>query len=259
MKFRKTRDEKLKDLLGVDAQFVHLGIEVAHRVRDSLKRDPEDIEAAYNGIIGEMEKQERRLQIASLFDQLPPERRFAILTQYFDDDELRQALAEKRQAAIDRDNRANAIQELVRSVRLNHEVELSSIPAETQVRISLFSKGDFDYHYDKPSDMLSPRKYARVLTLTSMGESEFKFLNDKSDYHSGRPVPALKPHQVMSLGGARRPDFDFSPTLRVRDQLVCDIEGEQTVIGHSGAEGLRREFVGLIAVEGVELFGKNLD
>lgn len=265
MKFRKSRDQKIERLLGVDAQYVHLGIKLGKRATAwAASREDGEIAEAYGKFVENLARDERRAQIAKVFKELPAERRFAILEQTVDDGALRDILAKEREKALKQDQRQEAIAAIKETARLHRHVDLSQIPAEMQLKISLFNDSGLLRHQaaKDPTKYLEHTKYARVLTLTSLGNSKFKLLQDRDDYQGGLARPHFDPYQVMKLGAISKPDWEFSSLVHPNDQLVAVIEGTRTTIDHAytAYSPLKpnREYVGLISIEDTEMFGQNL-
>jgi hypothetical protein len=267
---RRSPDQKLARILGTDAKYVHIGVELGRQVTQAVSElSLPDIETAYDKMLASLERQERAAQLAIVFDRLPASTRFAILEQRLGDEEMKAVLAAKRDEAIKQDERAAAVRTIAETARLHHYVDLSLIPADVRLDFYLFNKDRVESPYyggDHPSRLEDPNisKYGRLLSFTSMGSSQFKLMRDLSLYQGGRARPAIEPQQIIGLLGVTKPDYIPDPILHYGDQLAAEIDGIQTTIDHAyrgkGEEFIPyREYVGLLTIEGTQMFGSNIE
>ncbi len=257
---RKTRDQQLEHILGTDAQYIHLGIELGRRVTTHVKElDTDQIDAELSRNIKDLDQQERRRQLSALFDKLPETHRYELLERHLGSDELTDILAAKRQREIERESRTNAVNNLKDMAQLHHSVDLTAIPEDMQVRIGLF-EGHRLKRMRSPGELEGEYSYPRVLTLTSLGDAAFKLMNDNRDYTSGKPTPKFSKFQTMKLGTMEKsgdPET-FSQVLPFGQPLACDINGSLSVIRREYTDSTMNEYAGLVSVQGVQLFGQNL-
>lgn len=267
MRIRKTREQKLEKLLGAGAKHVDIAISIGERVTASLvdaNQNSSDVTGAYERAVKQLEEDERQRQLASVFEELPASKRFAILRGLFPDDAtLSRVLEDQRIAALEVEARQTAQRSLSREAWLNHHVDLSLIPQDMQVQIGLFQGSTFRLYGDDHSRYLQYAHQAHTMTFSSLGESVFRFVHERRDYMAGTPVPELQPMQEVRLSTVSRfEDGPPSSLVHFNDRLVCDIDSQQSLVEHTyrggGQPEHHREYIALLALDGQQLFGSNI-
>jgi hypothetical protein len=266
MRIRRTpeerRDAKVEKLFGQDAKYIGIGIKIGRRVREAaLEASQSELERVYAAEIAKATQAERQKRLASLIEKLPVERRYDLLAQHFpDDEELRAVLIAQREREIENQRRHTIVSELAEHARLHRTVDLSRIPADMSIVARLYRAGYTNPAYYSPASLANDKySHSRDLKLTSMGQRTFKVLEDASNSILGSVLPSFESLDVFQFGGAIHATADTELTREVTygQPIGCLIGGEAQILKQK--HNSQPLHLGQFSVQGVELFGANLD
>jgi hypothetical protein len=130
-------------------------LDLAREIRDVVAAfaidDTADVDVFVEAIEG-IPKRERAQIALTVFDQLPPDRRWSILERTFGDVELRQLLVGERQRVLDEIAQRDAIDTAVRVIRLDHRLDLSLLGDGVEVVLGLFRSAEVRAALDRGSE-----------------------------------------------------------------------------------------------------------
>jgi hypothetical protein len=235
----RRRDEvaKLEAELEEVRPFLDLAREIHDEVARAAASDGAPVETLVEAIDA-IPKRERIAVARAIFDQLPPDRQWAIIEHVFGDEEIRAALDADHQTRLEASRRAVAAGGLIAKARLDRRLDTREVPSSELLTLGLFRETDVHDAIDRGHEAATCARRVVLRATTDPGafqviEDVFNpeggfFVTGYYDESTWRTHDRLPAHAIVRAGsitdetGSRA----FEPVLHLGGRADFERAGE---------------------------------
>ena len=236
---RKPRRQAEVDSLRSELEEARPYLGLAREIHDEVQRVADDPAADADLLVELVDawpRDARRRVVEAAFHELPADRRWAILAELFDDDELRAALAHEHERRALEARQALRLTALTDAVAARHAIDTRDIPPDEQLTLGLFREADVRLALVRGP---SSTACARRLVLRSTEEAgsllviedvfnpaRALFVTSDYDEQVWRDE-RLVPHSVVRVGSVREGDDGpgFVPVVYPGGRVDVELSG----------------------------------
>ena len=200
-------------------------LELAREIQAEVARiaaDPEAHSELLFEFIEGIPREERMKLARRIFDELPPERQWAVIAEVYGDKELAAYLEAERSAHLAEARAAEDRRHWAATARAEHRLDTRNIPAGALLTLGLF--GERDVRAAVTRGHMSST-CARRVVLRATGAGEFQVIEDVFNPNGGYFVTAeyseetwrssdrLPPHTIVRVGSITSGTADDGPSF----------------------------------------------